>query len=110
MKSSAAVTFGLIGLALLGSGLPAGMAATAHRNTKVYKAVEANRAGALELLKLIVDIDSGTGDVAGGAKVEAVLAELLTAQGAQVSAIPAEAPGLPDNLVAVFHGSGKGKI
>jgi glutamate carboxypeptidase len=110
MKSSAAVTFGLIGLALLGSGLPAGMAATAHRNTKVYKAVEANRAGALELLKLIVDIDSGTGDVAGGAKVEAVLAELLTAQGTQVSAIPAEAPGLPDNLVAVFHGSGKGKI
>lgn len=110
MKSSAAVTVGLIGLALLGAGLPAGMAATAHRNAKVYKAVLANRAGALELLKLIVDIDSGTGDVAGGAKVEAVLAERLTAQGAQVSAIPAEAPGLPDNLIAVFHGTGKGRI
>jgi glutamate carboxypeptidase len=76
----------------------------------VYKAVEANRAGALELLKEIVDIDSGTGDVDGGAKVEATLAPRLTALGADVRTEPAEAAGLPDNLVALFHGNGKGKI
>lgn len=84
--------------------------AASPRNEKVYQAAEANRAGALELLKEIVNIDSGTGDVEGGAKVEAVLRARLTQLGAEVRAEPAEAPGLPDNLVAVFHGTGKGKI
>jgi glutamate carboxypeptidase len=84
--------------------------AAPHRNDRVYQAAVANRAGALELLKEIVDIDSGTGDAAGGAKVEAALADRLKAIGADVRTEPAEAPGLPDNLVAVFHGTGKGKI
>jgi len=80
------------------------------RNEKVYQAAEANRAVALELLKEIVNIDSGTGDVEGGAKVEAVLRARLAQLGAEVRTEPAEAPGLPDNLVAVFHGTGKGRI
>jgi glutamate carboxypeptidase len=84
--------------------------ASPHRNDKVYQAAATNRAGALDLLKEIVDIDSGTGDVAGGTQVEAVLAGRLRALGADVRTEPAEAPGLPDNLVAVFHGTGKGKI
>jgi len=81
-----------------------------HRNDRVYQAAVADRSGVLDLLKEIVDIDSGTGDMAGGAKVEAVLAGHLKAIGADVRSEPAEAPGLPDNLVAVFHGTGKGKI
>ena len=84
--------------------------AASPRNEKVYQAAEANRAGALELLKEIVNIDSGTGDVEGGAKVEAVLGARLTQLGAEVRNEAAEAPGLPGNLVAVFHGTGKGKI
>ena len=84
--------------------------AAAPRNEKVYRAVEANRAGALELLQEIVNIDSGTGDVEGGAKVEAVLRTQLVQLGAEVRTEPAEAAGLPDNLIAVFHGTGKGKI
>jgi glutamate carboxypeptidase len=84
--------------------------ASPHRNDKVYQAAMTSRAGALDLLKEIVDIDSGTGDVAGGTQVEAVLAGRLRALGADVRPEPAEAPGLPDNLVAVFHGTGKGKI
>src|ERR1700734_667496 len=84
--------------------------ASPHRNDSVYQAAVADRSGALDLLKEIVDIDSGTGDTAGGAKVEAVLAGRLKAIGAKVRSEPAEAPGLPDNLVAVFHGTGKGKI
>jgi glutamate carboxypeptidase len=84
--------------------------ASPHRNDRVYQAAVANRAAALDLLREIVDIDSGTGDAAGGAKVEAVLAEHLKAIGADLRTEPAEAPGLPDNLVAVFHGTGKGKI
>jgi glutamate carboxypeptidase len=84
--------------------------ASPHRDDRVYQAAAANRAGALDLLREIVDIDSGTGDVAGGTKVEALLAGHLKALGADVRTEPAEAPGLPDNLVAVFHGTGKGKI
>ena len=88
----------------------AGAQASAHRNDKVYEAATANRAAALDLLREIVDIDSGTGDAAGGARVEAVLAARLKALGADVRTEPAEAAGLPDNLVAVFHGTGKGRI
>jgi glutamate carboxypeptidase len=88
----------------------AGGAHAAPRNEKVYAAVQASRAGALELLREIVNIDSGTGDIEGGNKVAAVLAARLTAIGAEVHREPTEAPGLPDSLVAVFHGIGKGKI
>src|SRR5277367_1382543 len=94
----------LLLLALIGG------AHAAPRNEKVYQAVEANRGAVLDLLKEIVNIDSGTGDIEGGAKVEAVLAARLTQLGAQVRSEPAEASGLPANLVAVFRGTGKGKI
>jgi glutamate carboxypeptidase len=87
-----------------------GNALAAARNEIVYQAVEANRSLALDLLKEIVNIDSGTGDVEGGAKVEAVLATRLRQLGADVRTEPAETSGLPDNLVAVFRGSGKGRI
>src|ERR1700690_3923193 len=109
-RSARALMASLIGLGIMGPGAATSLAATAHRDIKIYEAVEANRAGALDLLARIVNIDSGTGDVEGGAKVEAVLAEQLTALGAELSSVAAEAPGLPDNLRAVFHGSGKGKI
>jgi glutamate carboxypeptidase len=85
-------------------------AGAAARNDPVFRAAQANRAAALELLQQIVNIDSGTGDVDGGAKVETVLAARLSQLGAEVRTEPAEAPGLPNNLVAVFHGSGKGRI
>jgi glutamate carboxypeptidase len=106
------------GRKLIGAAVPAfliaSLLASAHaaprRDENVYQAVEANRAQALQLLKEIVNIDSGTGDVEGGAKVEAVLRARLTQLGAEVRTEPAEAPGLPDNLVAVLHGTGKGKI
>ena len=84
--------------------------AATHRDDKVYRAVEANRAEALDLLREIVDTDSGTGDVEGGAKVEAALVPRLTALGADVRHEAAEAAGLPDSIVAVCHGSGGAKI
>ena len=95
-------------LAVLAAVLMATPALAASRDAKVYAAVQANRAGFLDLLGQIVNIDSGTGDVAGGAKITALLAERLKALGAETRYEAAEAPGLPDNLVAVFHGTGKG--
>lgn len=93
-------------IALLGSSAEA----AARRNDRVYRAVVANRAGALDLLAEIVNIDSGTGDAAGGDKIDALLSDRLRTLGADVRIDPAEAPGLPGNLVAVFHGTGKGNI
>ena len=84
--------------------------AAAHRAEAVYRAVEANRAEALELLKTIVNIDTGSGYVAGGEQVESILAARLKSSGAEVRYEPAEVSGLPANLVAVFHGTGKAKI
>jgi len=100
---------GLLACAALAMTI-AGAQAAAQRDEKVYAAVAANRAGALDLLKQIVNIDSGTGDVAGGAKVAAILGGRLKALGAAVRTEKSEVPDLPDNLVAVFHGTGKGKI
>ena len=84
--------------------------AAAHRDDAVYRAVEANRAGALDLLKTLVNIDSGSGDIEGGQRVESILATRLKSSGAELRYEPAEAPGLPPNLVAVFHGNGKARI
>jgi glutamate carboxypeptidase len=84
--------------------------AAPSRDEAVYHAVEAHRAGALELLRSVVDIDSGSGDVAGGQRVEEILAARLEAIGAQVRSVPAEAPQLPPILVAEFHGTGNAKI
>jgi glutamate carboxypeptidase len=73
-------------------------------------AVEKSRDGALELLKSLVNIDSGTGDEVGGRKILDILEPRLRALGADVREEPAEAPGLPPALVAVLHGAGKGKL
>ncbi len=104
--SKAGLTAGAAALALM----VAGAQAAPQRDDKLYAAIVANRGGALDLLKQIVNIDSGTGDVAGGTKVAAMLAARLKALGAAVRMEKAEAPGIADNLVAVFHGTGKGKI
>lgn len=98
----------LCALSLTAPTAPA--AAAPRRNDKVYAAVQANREGFLALWRALVNIDSGTGDVAGGAKATALLAARLKDLGAQTRYEPAEAPGLPDNLVASFHGTGKGRI
>ncbi len=84
--------------------------AASHRNPRVYGAVEARRADALALLEQIVNVDSGTGDVAGGEKVAGILAERMRALNAEVHSVPAEIPGLPPSLVGTWHGSGKARI
>jgi glutamate carboxypeptidase len=80
------------------------------KDARVWAAAQAARSEQLKLLQQIVDIDSGTGDVDGGRKVAAVLRPRLEALGMTVEAVPAEQPGLPDNLVARLSGTGKGRI
>lgn len=77
---------------------------------RVWAAAEASRGSQLKLLESVVNIDSGTGDVEGGRQVAAILAARLKAMGAALEMVPAEMPGLPDNLVATFTGTGKGRV
>jgi glutamate carboxypeptidase len=97
-----------IAAALLALALP--VQAQPKPDARVHAAAEARRAEAIDLLKEIVNIDSGTGDIAGNNRVLAVLTPHLTALGAQVRRVPAEAPDLPDNLVASLKGTGKGRV
>ena len=52
------------------SGLPC--PAAPARDARLWAAAEAARTGQLALLRELVDIDSGTGDVEGGRRVAAV--------------------------------------
>jgi glutamate carboxypeptidase len=80
------------------------------KDAKVWAAAEKARPGQLKLLEEVVNIDSGTGDVEGGRKVAAVFKPRLEALGMTVEMVPAEAPNLPENLVATLKGAGKGRI
>ena len=100
-----------LGLALVAATAAAAPAeAGPRRDEGLWKAAEAARPEQLKLLETLVNIDSGTGDVEGGKRVLDVLAPRLEALGAKVERIPAEIPGLPDNLVATLKGKGKAKI
>lgn len=80
------------------------------KDAKVWAAAEKARPDQLKLLEEVVNIDSGTGDVEGGRKVSAVLIPRLEALGMTVEKIAAEAPNLPENLVATLKGTGKSRV
>ena len=76
----------------------------------ILTAAKAAYPGEISLLEQIVNIDSGTWNVEGGRKIQAILSQRLTAIGAKVELKPAEAPDLPPNLVATLTGTGKGRV
>jgi len=80
------------------------------KDARVWAAAEKARPDQLKLLEEVVNIDSGTGDVDGGRKVAAVLIPRLKALGMTVETVPAESPGLAENIVATLPGTGRGRI
>lgn len=106
MKTAAAAAAVLAIMA--GPALAAGKAPT--KDAKVWAAAEAARADQLKLLEAVVNIDSGTGDAAGGGRVADLLVPDLKALGMTVERIKPEADGLADNVVATLTGTGKGRI
>ncbi|ALM51795.1 glutamate carboxypeptidase [Halomonas huangheensis] len=97
---------------MLAMGLAYGMfTATAHAAPQqdVYDAVEQQQQPLLQTLETLVNIDSGTGFVAGLSEVEAVLTEHLEALGAKVEAHPAEVYG-GNTLVGRLQGNGERNI
>lgn len=111
MTRSARLKLAGLALTLAAAGATALPALAAPRRDEgLWKAAEAARPEQLKLLETLVNINSGTGDVEGGRRVLDILAPRLEALGARVGRVPAEIPGLPDNLVATLKGKGKAKI
>ena len=102
----------LVGMtALLAASSPAAAAVKApSRDAKVWAAAQKALPDQLKLLEQVVNLDSGTGDIDGGRKVAALLAPRLAAMGFSVETLPAEAPGLAENIVATLKGGGKGRV
>ncbi|MDB5492705.1 MAG: glutamate carboxypeptidase [Phenylobacterium sp.] len=96
--------------AILAVGGAAAAPRPAARDARLWAAAQLARPGQLLLLQQAVDIDSRSGAAVGGRKVEALLIPRLKALGMTVEAVPAEADGLPENLVARLSGTGKGRI
>src|SRR3954451_7144175 len=80
------------------------------RDAMVWAAAERLRPAQLQTLEQVVNVDSGTGDVAGGRKVASLLVPRLKAVGMDVQTVAAEAPDLPENIVATLKGTGGGRI
>ena len=91
------------------TAMPAAAKAPA-KDAKVWALAERLRPAQLELLEQVVNIDSGTGDVEGGRKVASLLVPRLKALGMEVETVAAEAPELPENIVATLKGTGRGRI
>jgi glutamate carboxypeptidase len=79
-------------------------------DARILTAATQARPAQLALLEQVVNIDSGTGDAEGAARVMARLVPQLKAIGATIETVPAEAPGLGDNVVARLTGKGRGRI
>jgi glutamate carboxypeptidase len=86
------------------------LAAPGGKQGPVWQGAERLRPQQLALLERLVNTDSGTGDTESGQKVQGLVAEQLRALGMAVRMAPAEAPGLPDNLVVTLQGHGKGRL
>ncbi len=57
-------------------------------DARLKEAADAAKPDAMKLLETLVNIDSGTGDAAGAAKVEAIIVARLQALGAEVKSFP----------------------
>jgi len=84
--------------------------AYARPDAKVLAAVRGCEPKARTLLQQLVQIDSGTGDVAGVTAIGSILKIELENLGAKVESASATVPGVADNLVATLTGTGKGRI
>lgn len=96
------------GILVLASIFP--VSAWAGPKTKVLAAARSCEPTARRLLEQLVQIDSGTGDVAGLSAIGSVLQAELERIGATVERVPARAPAIGDNLVATLRGTGRGRI
>lgn len=78
----------------------------AQKDEALLSMAESRKAAFVADLEKLVNIDTGTGDTAGLTQVEAILTARLKALGAEVQAVPSEAPAVGNILVGTLKGSG----
>ena len=81
----------------------------AQKDEVLLKAAEARKAGVVADLEKLVNIDSGTGDKEGLARIEAILVARLKALGAEVQLIPSDPPVVGNIIVGTLKGKGAKK-
>ncbi|MBW1790033.1 MAG: M20/M25/M40 family metallo-hydrolase, partial [Deltaproteobacteria bacterium] len=83
--------------------------AVAGDSSHLLREIEAEVPAFMSTWERIVNIDSGTGDAGGLAKVEAVIVQRLNELGAKVEIVPAK-PAVGNCIVGTFKGTGKTRI
>ena len=78
----------------------------AQKDEALLSMAESRKAAFVADLEKLVNIDTGTGDTAGLTQVEAILTARLKALGAEVQAVPSEAPAVGNILVGTLKGAG----
>ena len=78
----------------------------AQKDEALLSMAESRKTAFVADLEKLVNIDTGTGDTAGLTQVEAILTARLKALGAEVQAVPSEAPAVGNILVGTLKGSG----
>jgi glutamate carboxypeptidase len=84
-------------------------ASFAQKDAPLLQAAEARKTAFVSDLEQLVNIDSGTGEVAGLSKIEALLGARLKALGADVRLQPSEPPVLGNIIVGTLHCTGTKK-
>ncbi|HSY37049.1 MAG TPA: M20/M25/M40 family metallo-hydrolase [Acidobacteriaceae bacterium] len=92
--------FGVVGFALAVGGVAGAQSAASATEAAMVKTVDAATPGAVELLERIVDINSGTMNLAGVVRVKDVIAPQLEALGFTVRWNPMNQVGRAGDLVA----------
>ena len=101
--------FKMLRTVLLVSTLAICGTAHAEKDAALFKMAEARKAGFGADLEKLVNIDSGTGNAAGLAKMEAILVARLKSMGADVQLIPSEKNVVGNIIVATLKGKGSKK-
>jgi glutamate carboxypeptidase len=83
--------------------------AAATTSSRLLATVRAEVPGFMQTWERLVNVDSGTGDAAGLAKIEAILVQRLNELGAEVQTVPAH-PSAGDCIVGTFNGTGIKRI
>lgn len=78
----------------------------AQKDEALLASAQQRKAAFVSDLEKLVNIDTGTGDVAGLSKVEAILVDRLKKLGAEVQLTPSEAPAVGNIILGTLQGTG----
>ncbi|KRB85610.1 peptidase M20 [Sphingomonas sp. Root710] len=94
---------------LLASVISPALAALSNSETQMIRTIDAERGRSVGLLKTLVEVNSGSRNIAGVTKVGAMMRAELEPLGFTVRWIPMEKAGRAGHIVATHKGDGRGK-